>query len=300
MPDIVDEVMNRITTIRETGEPIGLSTGLRWLDAKIYGLCPTDLYIVAARPGMGKSALAMTFAMHQAVDLSIPILLFSLEMSAGQLVSRALSRLSGVPHEWLKNPGGLSHIQLADMGNAAARLKDRPLFIDDQAALTVEQIRARSIRIHKEHGIQAVYVDYIQLVAPSGGRGRSREQEVSEVSRGLKALAKELKIPVVALSQLSRKIEERQKSDQRPKLSDLRESGAIEQDADCVVFIYSPQNFNPDVTMAEAELIVAKHRNGSVGTVKATFEKNTVHFSEREAEQYSPLAPPREEKDNPF
>ena len=299
MPEVVSGVVDRIELIRQTGEPIGLDTGLACLNRILGGLGKTNLYILAARPGMGKSALMLEIANHSVLN-DIPILVFSLEMSSDQLMLRELSKLSKVDHDGLRNPGSLSEIDLADIKNAAHLIKTKPLYIDDTPGITISQIRTRSIRFKKEHNIQAVFVDYIQLVSAGYEKGRNREQEVADISRKLKILAKELDIPVVALSQLSRKIEERSKSDQRPKLSDLRESGAIEQDADVVMFIYSPACYDSSQMVVGAEIIVAKNRHGSIGKGDVNFDKKTVSYNEENVQSLSVLNPNYRSDDEPF
>lgn len=288
VPQVIEDVIRNIDHQRSLDVPSGINIGLSRLNQILGGL-EDNLYILAARPGMGKTALMLTIALYLAYDCGIPTEVFSLEMSTGQLMCRALSKLSGVSHYSIKKPYLLTEQELENIRAAAAELKSRPLFIDDTAGMSIAQIRAKSIRAVKEYGVKAIFVDYLQLVTIPYEKGRTREGEVSEISKRLKSLSKELKVPVIALSQLSRKIEERSLSNQRPVLSDLRESGAIEQDADVVMFIYSPNSLDPDMSVVEAEVIVAKNRHGSTGTAKETFNKSLVCFNEDEPQM--PLNP---------
>ncbi len=248
----------------------GLPTGFVDFDDLTSGLQPGNLVIVAARPAMGKSTLVTNMAAHVTVETRVPVALFSLEMSAPELVMRLLSAESRVALDKLRN-GRLEDADWAKLSQAMGRLAEAPLFIDDSAGSTLMDIRTKCRRIKQKHGLSLVIVDYLQLMQ-SHRRVENRVQEVSELSRGLKVLAKELDVPVIALSQLSRKPEDRARDDRRPQLADLRESGSIEQDADLVAFIYRDEVYDPETTAkGEAELIVAKHRNCPLKTIRLSF-----------------------------
>jgi replicative DNA helicase len=301
------------------GHLSGLTTGLDSLNGKIGGLHKSDLVIVAGRPGMGKSSLATNIAFSAAKRLlqdqedgiepaksaGAAVALFSLEMSADQLATRILAEQSGISSENLRM-GRISQSEFRSLARAAAELQSLPLYIDDTPGLTIAALRARARRLKRQKGIGMVIVDYLQLLQGSGkgSAGDNRVQEISEISRGLKQLAKELDVPVVALSQLSRAVEQRE--DKRPQLSDLRESGSIEQDADIVLFIYredyylaarQPADDHPEVDkwreeMARvyglAEVIVAKQRHGSTGKVRLKFDSRITKFSDLVGEGYMP------------
>jgi replicative DNA helicase len=292
---------------------------LESLNSKIGGLHKSDLIIVAGRPGMGKSSLATNigFACAQrllrdredglelAKSAGTPVALFSLEMSADQLATRILAEQSGISSENLRM-GRISQQEFRQLARAAAELQSLPLYIDDTPGLTIAALRTRARRLKRQKGIGMVIVDYLQLLQGSGkgSAGDNRVQEISEISRGLKQLAKELDVPVMALSQLSRAVEQRE--DKRPQLSDLRESGSIEQDADIVIFIYredyylaakQPADDHPDFAAwqeemarnyGKAEIIVAKQRHGSTGKVRVKFDSRITRFSDAVDEGYLP------------
>ncbi len=246
----------------------GLPTGYPELDAITHGLQPSDLIIVAARPAMGKTALALNLAMRVAIAEGAPVGIFSLEMSEHQLMQRMISLWGKIPQEQLAT-GRLTKNAGARFFETADLLRTAPLFINETPAISTLELRSQARRLKAEHGLGLVVVDYLQLMR-SSRRTDSRELEISDISRSLKALAKELNIPVIALSQLNRKVEERQ--DKRPMLSDLRESGAIEQDADIVMFLHREEAYKPDTAKKGiAELIIGKHRNGRTGTVELAF-----------------------------
>lgn len=246
----------------------GLPTGYPELDAITRGLQPSDLIIIAARPAMGKTALALNLAMRAAISEGSPVGIFSLEMSERQLVQRMISLWGKIPQEQLST-GRLSKAEGARFFETADLLSTAPLFINETPAISTLELRSQARRLKAEQGLGLVVVDYLQLMR-SSRHTDSRELEISDISRSLKALAKELDIPVIALSQLNRKVEERK--DNRPMLSDLRESGAIEQDADIVVFLYRDEIYKPDSPKKGiAELIIGKHRNGRTGTVELAF-----------------------------
>ncbi|MGH9862052.1 MAG: replicative DNA helicase [Candidatus Acidiferrales bacterium] len=258
----------------------GLPTGFTDFDNLTSGLQASDLIIVAGRPGMGKTALALNFAEHSAMALRKPAAVFSLEMAREQLLFRLLCAQARVDSHKFRS-GFLNREEMGRMMAALTRLAEAPVFIDDTPALTVLEMRAKCRRLQAEHGVALVVVDYLQLMS---GRGRyeNRTQEISAISRGLKGLAKELRVPVVAVSQLSRAPEQRG-GDHRPQLSDLRESGSIEQDADVVAFIFRPEVYrDPDAVSEEergrAELIVAKQRNGPTGKIHLAFLREFTRF----------------------
>ena len=301
------------------GHLSGFTTGLESLNAKIGGLHKSDLMIVAGRPGMGKSSLATNIAFAAArrfirdvedgiepeKSAGAPVALFSLEMSSDQLATRILAEESGISSENLRM-GKISQQEFRQLARAAAELQSLPLYIDDTPGLTIAALRARARRLKRQKGIGIVVVDYLQLLQGSGkgSAGDNRVQEISEISRGLKQLAKELNVPVIALSQLSRAVEQRE--DKRPQLSDLRESGSIEQDADMVLFIYredyylaakQPAEDHPDFAAwqeemgrayGRAEVIVAKQRHGSTGKVRLKFDSRITKFSDAVDEGYLP------------
>jgi len=247
----------------------GVPSGFTKLDSMTSGLQPSDLIILAARPSMGKTALALNIARNVAVDAEIPVAFFSLEMSKEQLSMRMLCAEARVDSFKLRG-GFSSKSDWKDLTQAASKLSPAPIFIDDSPDISAMEIRAKSRRLKLDKGLGLVMIDYLQLMR-NRKKAERRDLEISEISRSLKILAKEIKVPVVALSQLNRKLEERQ--DKRPQLADLRESGALEQDADVVCFIYRDEVYHPDKmdNKGLAELIVAKQRNGPVGKVPLTF-----------------------------
>ena len=307
------------------GHVSGITTGLESINARLGGLHPSDLVILAGRPGMGKSSLATNIAfnaasryvrdMEDGIDpaksVGAPVVIFNLEMSADQLATRILAEQSGISSQDLRM-GKISQQEFRNLARASAELQTLPLYIDDTPALTIAALRTRARRLKRQRGIGMIIVDYLQLLS-GGGKGgggeQNRVQEISEISRGLKQLAKELNLPVIALSQLSRAVEQRE--DKRPQLSDLRESGSIEQDADMVLFIYRDEYYvasrepkrpvegdDPKIFEAHdewmremdraygiSELIIAKQRHGATGKVKLKFESRITKFSDL-AEDY--------------
>jgi replicative DNA helicase len=274
--DLMPETMSHLEEIMERGNPItGTPTGFVDLDEMLSGLQPGTLNIIGARPAMGKSALAMGMAVNVATITNKPVLFFSLEMGRAELSQRILSSEAKVDSSKLRS-GRLNEEDWRRIGRAIGRLSV-PLFIDDNSAVTVMEIRAKARRIAAKYGdIGMIVIDYLQLM---GGNSSSenRQLEVSEISRNLKILARDFKIPVVALSQLSRGLEQRQ--DKRPTLSDLRESGALEQDADVVMFLYRPAVYEDDPQRkADASLNIAKHRAGAIGEIRLVFSANYTRF----------------------
>jgi len=264
----------------------GVPTGFSELDKITAGLQPSELIIIAGRPSMGKTSFALNIARHAAIVEQVPVGIFSLEMSKEQVVQRMLSSEAEVDSNRLRT-GFLRETDWPKLTNAAGRLSEAPIFIDDSAAIRVLEVRAKARRLKAEQRIGMVVIDYLQLISgPS--RSESRQQEVSEICRGLKAMAKELNVPVVALSQLARRTEEREEG--RPQLSDLRESGAIEQDSDVVIFLYRPGYYRARRTGKEGsidpdrdrttEVIIAKQRNGPTGKIELAFLREYVKFGD--------------------
>jgi replicative DNA helicase len=255
----------------------GISTGLKKLDTLTSGLQNSDLIILAARPSMGKTALALNLARNVAVDAEMPVLFFSLEMAKEQLSMRLLCSEARIDSSHVRT-GHFSDEEWEKLTGAADVLSEAPIYIDDSSELTSLEIKTKARRLKLEKGIGLIIIDYIQLMKPRISKDR-RDLEISEMSRSLKALAKELNIPIIALSQLNRKLEER--SDKRPQLSDLRESGALEQDADLVIFIYRDEIYNKDENNPNkgiAEIHLAKHRNGPVGMQRLAFMDTYTRF----------------------
>lgn len=256
----------------------GVPSGFTKLDKLTSGWQPSDLIIIAARPGMGKTALTLSMARNMAIDHNVPVAFFSLEMSSVQLITRLISSETGLSSETLRT-GNLEKHEWEQLNVKVKDLEAAPLYIDDTPSLSIFDLRAKARRLASQYGIKVIMVDYLQLMTAGGNhKGGNREQEISTISRNLKALAKELNVPVIALSQLSRAVETRTGS-KRPILSDLRESGAIEQDADIVSFIYRPEYYKIDEwddeerspTEGQAEFIVAKHRNGGLDELRLKF-----------------------------
>jgi replicative DNA helicase len=278
MSTAVQETFAAIEAAAERGETLtGLSTGITRLDRLTGGLQRSDLVILAGRPGMGKTAFALNIAVHAASFHAQPVVVFSLEMSRDQLVRRMLASEAGVDQSLLRT-GRLARSDWDRIIGAAGALTKLPVFVDDSSAIGIMELRAKARRLKAEHGLGLVVVDYLQLV-----RGRpdadNREQEISDISRSLKALAKELETPVLALSQLNRAVESRASKDKRPQLADLRESGSIEQDADVVMFVYREEVYHRDTaTPGEAEIIVGKQRNGPTGIARCRFQHEYTRF----------------------
>lgn len=275
---LVMQAKKKIEEISNKEGLSGIPTGFDKLDKLTSGWQPSDLIIVAARPGMGKTALTLSMARNIAVDAGIPVAFFSLEMASVQLITRLISSETGLSSEKLRT-GKLEKHEWEQLNVKVKNLETAPLFIDDTPSLSIFDLRAKARRLASQHGIRMIIIDYLQLMTAGGTqKGGNREQEISTISRNLKALAKELNVPVIALSQLSRAVETRGGS-KRPLLSDLRESGAIEQDADIVSFIYRPEYYKIEEwddeerspTAGQAEFIVAKHRNGGLENIRLKF-----------------------------
>lgn len=285
---LLTQVMERIDMLyhRENQSNVtGVPTGYHDLDEKTSGMQEGDLIIVAGRPSMGKTALALNIAEHVAVENRLPVAVFSMEMAGTQLAMRLLGSLGRLDQHKLRT-GRLTDEDWNRLTNAVGKLHDAPIHIDETPALNALELRARARRLHRQYGkLGLVVVDYLQLMQASN-QGENRATEISEISRSLKALAKELKVPVVALSQLNRGLEQR--PNKRPIMSDLRESGAIEQDADLILFIYRDEVYNPDTAdKGKAEIIISKQRNGPIGTVDLTFIGQFTRF-ENYAQQQGP------------
>ena len=262
----------------------GLQTGFKKLDKITSGWQNSDLIIIAARPAMGKTAFVLSMAKNMAVNFNIPVALFSLEMSNVQLVNRLIVNVCEIPGEKIKS-GRLESYEWEQLDVKIKELYDAPIYVDDTPSLSVFELRTKARRLVREHGIKCIIIDYLQLMNASGMNFGSREQEVSTISRSLKGLAKELNIPIIALSQLNRSVEARQGVEgKRPQLADLRESGAIEQDADMVCFIHRPEYYKitederGNSLIGVAEIIIAKHRNGAPGDVRLRFKSEYAKF----------------------
>ncbi|MBB5206711.1 replicative DNA helicase [Chiayiivirga flava] len=266
------------------GAITGLPTGFLDFDKITAGLQPSDLIILAARPAMGKTSLALNMGEYAAIKTKKPVAVFSMEMSASQLAFRLISSLGRVNQQNLRT-GQLEDEDWSKVSHAITLLAEAKIFIDDTPALSPTELRSRARRLAREHGLGLIVIDYLQLMQVPGNK-ENRATEISEISRSLKALAKELNIPVIALSQLNRGLESR--TDKRPVMADLRESGAIEQDADIILFIYRDEYYNPDsADKGLAEVIIGKHRNGPTGMVKLAFHGQYTRFDNFASEAYS-------------
>lgn len=283
--NLLESAFIRIDEMHKNADKFrGIPTGFYDLDNILSGLQKSDLVILAARPSIGKTSFALNLAQYAAVKEKIPVGIFSLEMSSDQLVDRMLSSQADV-NLWNLKTGNLDSDSDDDdfqkIGDAMGVLSEAPIYIDDSATSNIMEMRTMARRLQAEHGLELLIVDYLQLMEGRGSGGDSRVQEISEISRGLKNLAKELNIPVIALSQLSRAVENR--SPQIPKLSDLRESGSIEQDADVVLFLYREDRENPETENKKIiEVHIAKHRNGPIGKVALYFDEETTSFKSLE------------------
>jgi replicative DNA helicase len=276
---ILAESFDRLDDLHKDKQKIrGVATGFKDLDNILAGFQRSDLVILAARPSMGKTALALNFAHNIAVQSTQPVLIFSLEMSKEQLVDRLLSMESGVD-AWALRTGNLTDADFEKIGHAMGTLSEAPIFIDDSPGITISDLRTKARREAHRRPLGLIIVDYLQLMSGAGRYGNegNRVQEISEISRGLKGIARELNVPVLALSQLSRSVENR--SPQIPQLADLRESGSIEQDADVVAFIYREDYYNPDTDRQKlADIFIKKHRNGPTGAVELYFDNERQRF----------------------
>lgn len=281
--DIIKDGIELIESLyHKKSHVTGIPSGFKDLDLKTAGLQKGDLIIAAGRPSMGKSAFCTSIASFIAVEEKIPVAIFSLEMSKEQIMQRFLCSQAKVEVNRVRT-GFLAPSEWPVLTSAAGKLSEAPIYIDDTPAMSIFEIRAKARRLKAHHNIQVIFIDYLQLVRGTR-RNDSRQQEISDISQSLKALAKELSIPVVAVSQLSRAVESRE--GHRPKLSDLRESGAIEQDADVVILLFREEYYNPtEDNQGIAEIIIAKQRNGPVGTIKLTFLKEFTRFADMSREK---------------
>jgi replicative DNA helicase len=274
---LLGPAIERAEELQRLGSDVtGIATGYKDLDRKLAGLHPTNLVVIAARPGMGKTALALNIAQNVA-QRDIPVAIFSLEMSREEIVSRMLCAQGRIDSQRLRT-GQLSEADFTKLSNAASSLYKKPVYVDDSPGLTVTEIRAKSRRLKRRPGLGLVIVDYLQLMQGSGGE--NRQQEIALISRSLKNLARELEVPIIAVSQLNRSLEQRE--DKRPRLGDLRESGAIEQDSDVVMFIYRDEYYAPEKIESKglAEVVIAKHRQGAVGKITMTFLPEFTLFAD--------------------
>ncbi len=278
--DIVRNQIEVIDRLYQRKEHItGIATGFHEFDTQTAGLQPSDLIIIAARPSMGKSAFMTCIAEHAGMILKVPVAMFSLEMSKEQLIQRMLCSRARVDAHKVRT-GFLAQSDWPALTSAAAKLSEAPIYIDDTPGLTVLELKAKARRLKAQFDIKMIIVDYLQLMQ-GGANSESRQQEISEISRSLKALAREIHVPVIAISQLSRAVESR--NDHRPQLSDLRESGAIEQDADMVILLLREEYYNPtEENRGKCEVIIAKQRNGPVGSVHLTFIREYTRFENAE------------------
>jgi replicative DNA helicase len=307
---LVLQAKKRIEEIAKQEGLSGVETGFTNLDKLTSGWQPSDLIIIAARPAMGKTAFVLSMARNMAIDFGHPVALFSLEMASVQLITRLISSETGLSSEKLRT-GKLEPHEWEMLSTKVKNLEKAPLFIDDTPSLSIFDLRAKCRRLVSQHGIKIIIVDYLQLMTAGGNSkgGGNREQEISTISRNLKALAKELNVPVIALSQLSRAVETRGSS-KRPLLSDLRESGAIEQDADIVSFLYRPEYYKIDEwdddeaspTTGQAEIMIAKHRNGGIENVRLKFIGHLGKFDNLDefSGSYDDLPSKMNHDDNPF
>jgi replicative DNA helicase len=277
---VLADYYDRIAYLYEhRGEPLGIPTGFIDLDRMLGGLQRSDLVIVAARPGVGKTSMLLGMALTAARKYMQKVAVFSLEMSNEQLVQRLMSSETGIDSQRLRL-GDLQEAEWPKFVEAAGRLSDAMLFIDDTPGISAVQLRTKARRLHAEYGLDLIMVDYLQLMS-GDMRSENRVQEISYISRALKGLARELNVPLIAASQLSRAVEQRH--DKKPILSDLRESGSIEQDADVVIFIYRDELYNPETEMKNiADIIVSKHRHGPTGTIQLFFRKHLAQFVDAE------------------
>jgi replicative DNA helicase len=273
------------TAANQTDGLLGVPSGFTALDRITGGWQKSDLLILAARPGMGKTAFVVTMAKNAAVEFNKPVAIFSLEMSSIQLVKRLISSETELPQDKILK-GNLENHEFVQLNERIKKLATAPLFIDDTPALSIFELRAKARRLKENQKIELIIIDYLQLMSGGPDGKGNREQEISQISRGLKSLSKELEIPIIALSQLSRQVENRPGGSKRPQLSDLRESGAIEQDADMVMFIYRPEYYglevdeNNEPTRGRAEIIIAKNRHGALETVKLRFIGQFAKFAD--------------------
>jgi replicative DNA helicase len=299
MDDILRETLKEIEALKDKKDGLtGVASGFTELDRMTSGWQKSDLVIIAARPAMGKTAFVLTCARNAAVDFDKPVVVFSLEMSSVQLVNRLVSGETEIEQEKIRK-GTLEEWEWQQIHSKIGRLEAAPLIIDDTPALNIFEFRAKCRRLKSQYDVQLIIIDYLQLMhgkSADGKGGGNREQEIGSISRALKSVAKELNVPVIALSQLSRAVESRPGASKRPMLSDLRESGSIEQDADMVLFLYRPEYYGMEVdednnpTKGVGEVIIAKHRNGETGIVRLKFVGKYVKFQDLDGGDAFPAA----------
>lgn len=278
--EVLTDTFERIGDLHANSDKLrGVPTGFKDLDSKLAGLQNSDLIILAARPSMGKTTLVMNIAHHVAAKEGVPVGFFSLEVSKEQLIDQLLAIESGVD-SWKLRTGALEDDDFPRLNEAMAELSEAPIYIDDSAVTNVMEMRTKARRLQSEHGLGLIIIDYLQLIAGGARSFEGRQQEVSEISRGLKGLARELNVPVIACSQLSRAVESR--TPPIPQLSDLRESGSIEQDADVVMFIYRPWYYNKEEDEHITEILIKKHRNGPTGDIELYFQADQRRFTNLE------------------
>ena len=285
LKQILPQAVDRIDLLHQSeGDITGISTGFTEFDKLTAGLQKGDLIIIAGRPSMGKTTLAVNIAENAAIGAKVPTAIFSMEMPSQQLAFRMISSLGRVDQSHLRT-GNFPDEDWSRINTAVQLMSEAPIFIDDSASLSPTEIRARARRLHREHNLGLIIIDYLQLMQVEGSK-ENRATELSEISRSLKALAKELELPVIALSQLNRSVEQR--TDKRPVMSDLRESGAIEQDADLIVFIYREEVTNPDTPRKGlADIVIAKQRNGPIGDFPLTFVGRYTKFENWVPDRYA-------------
>ncbi len=292
--DVISTAIDKIEEAAKKEDNLsGVPSGFVSLDRITSGWQPSDLIIIAARPSMGKTAFILSMARNMAINHNVPIAIFSLEMSVLQLVNRLIAAETELSSEKLRS-GKLADYEWEQLDIKTKNLNDAPIFVDDTPAIGIFELRAKCRRLKTQHNLQMVIIDYLQLMSGTPETRGNREQEVSTISRGLKAIAKELDLPIIALSQLNRSLETRS-GNKRPQLSDLRESGAIEQDADIVCFIHRPEKYGftedeeGNSTLGLAEIIIAKHRNGAVTDVKLKFRNELAKFEEFNSDELMPI-----------
>lgn len=285
--EILVKALDKIEYLFSTDNPItGITSGFKDFDEQTSGLQPSDLVIIAGRPSMGKTSFAMNLAENAAIKAQTPVAIFSLEMPGEQLVMRMISSLGRINLKELRS-GNLTDDDWPRITSALGILNEAPIFIDDTAGLTPTELRAKARRLKRDHGLGMIVIDYLQLMDSGMGGNENRATELSLISRSLKSLAKELEVPVIALSQLNRSLEQR--PNKRPIMSDLRESGAIEQDADLIVFIYRDEVYNKEQSesLGVAEIIIGKQRNGPIGTVRLSFLNQYTRFENLAHDNYA-------------
>lgn len=289
---VLDDAFKMINDAARRSDGInGIPSGFKELDKITSGWQKSDLIIIGARPAMGKTAFALSMAKNIAIDRGIPVAMFSLEMSNVQLINRIICNVCQIESESLRT-GQLKPFEWNILDKKRSFMHDKPLYLDDTAGISIFELRTKARRMVKENGVQLIIIDYLQLMTAGGARYGNRQEEISVISRNLKGLAKELNIPIIALSQVNRKLEERQGDEKRPQLSDLRESGSIEQDADIVCFTHRPeyyhiyQNGNGEDMHGKAEIIVAKHRNGGTGVKILSFKGQYTRFQDIDDDVY--------------